>query len=102
MKPAFENPEIAASSMSYGSPPRERLGSPDRRLSPGYDGAQRVPLAIPAIVIFQIPGSAARGCSLAALSARNPCEVAKPGEHALLRAGDTAHAHKRLLGAQRL
>ena len=81
--------------MSYGSPPRERLGSPGRRVSPGYVGAQRVPAAVPAIVIFEMQGSAARGCGLAALSARNPCNVTKPGERALLRAGDTAHAHKR-------
>ena len=61
--------------MSYGSPPRERLGSPGRRVSPGYVGAQRVPAAVPAIVIFEMQGSAARGCGLAALSARNPCNV---------------------------
>ena len=36
-----------------------------RTVGPGDVGAQRVPVAVPAIVIFEMPGSAARGCSLA-------------------------------------
>ena len=39
-----------------------------RTVGPGDVGAQRVPVAVPAIVIFEMPGSAARGCSLAAMA----------------------------------
>ena len=82
--------------MSYGSPPRERLGSPGRRVSPGYVGAQRVPAAVPAIVIFGARLGRARvwfGCavspkSLQCAMSRNPGNV-----HCFERATQRTHTN---------